>query len=243
MYNPHTSTCTSRLLSTYISRKSNIAIEVKPQLFYKICIRHMATLHMSTVALLHIGPCGHSSLQSAAPVAILHFNRRSLWPFCKSVSAQHSVHAACLAQCLYTLLSSSNMTFCCNSAATVLCTLHVCCKKIVYSKLYLLYMPLPPVKLFPLLLLLLLLLNDAYTYTQTYRSRLIDVTCIHAFHADMHSSSWTAFSHTSTWCSLGSVHSDAKLRELHTVHCNCTCLIGASVSEPPLVDSTEALSR
>ena len=75
-----------------------------------------------------VSPCGHSALQSSALVAILHFNRWSLWPFCKSMSAQHSVHAACLAQCLYTLLRFSNMTFSCNSAATVLCILHVCCK-------------------------------------------------------------------------------------------------------------------
>ena len=232
MYNPHTSTCTSRLLSTYISRKSNIATSVKPQLFYKICIRHMATLHMSTVALLHIGPCGHSSLQSAATVAILHFNRRSLWPFCKSVSAQHSVHAACLAQCLYTLLSSSNMTFCCNSAATVLCTLHVCCQKIcLLQTIPALYAPSPS----PTLAAAAAAERCIYVHTdiQVSTDRCNMRTCLPCRHALIFTYAytasrltlWTAFSHTSTWCSLGSVHSDAKLRELHTVHCNCTCLI------------------
>ena len=78
-------------------------------------------------------------------------------------------------------------------------------------------MPLPPVKLFPLLLLLLLL-NDAYTYTQTYRSRLIYVPCIHAFHADMHSSS---LMHTQLHASHYGLHS---LSYLHVVQSGVSTL-------------------
>ena len=135
-------------------------------------------------------------------MAILHFNRRSLWPFCKSMSAQHSVHAACLAQCLYTLLRFSNMTFSCNSAATVLCILHVCCKIFgLLQTIPALYAPSPSETL-PTVAAAAA--AERCIHMQTYRSQLIDVTCIHAFHADMHSSS---LMHTQLHASRYGLHS------------------------------------
>ena len=189
-------------------------------MFYKICNRHIATLHMSTAALLHIGPCGHSSLQSAALVAILHFNRRSLWPFCKSMSAQHSVHAACLAQCLYTLLSSSNMTFCCNSAASVLCTLYVCCKKnCLLQTIPAFYAPSPSETL-PTVAVAAAAERCIYVHTdiQVSTDIIYYVPCIHAFHADMHSSS---LMHTQLHASRYGLHS---LSYLHVVQSGVSTL-------------------
>ena len=176
-------------------------------------------------------------------MAILHFNRWSLWPFCKSMSAQHSVHAACLAQCLYTLLSSSNMTFCCNSAASVLCTLYVCCKKnCLLQTIPALYVPSPSETLPTVATAAAAAERCIHVHTDIQVSTDICTmhTCLPCRHALIFTYAytasrltlWTAFSHTSTWCSLGSVHSDAKLRELHTVHCNCTCIIIIIIRSP-----------
>ena len=129
------------------------------------------------------------------------------------------------------------MTFCCNSATTVLCTLHVCHKFFcLLQTIPALYAPSPSETLPTVAAAAAAAERCIYVHTdiQVSTDRCTMHTCLPCRHALIFTYAytasrltlWTAFSHTSTWCSLGSVHSDAKLRELHTaVHCNCTCII------------------
>ena len=127
------------------------------------------------------------------------------------------------------------MTFCCNSAASVLCILHVCCKIFgLLQTIPALYAPSPSETLPTVAAAAAGRCIYVHTDIQVSTDRCNIHTCLPCTHALIFTYAytasrltlWTAFSlippRGAVWGQY--IHSDAKLRELHTVHCNCTIL-------------------